>query len=337
MGLRLWWANLSLQDELKRIAYEVNTYISDRVKGEPPYLYDASLHLIKAGGKRLRPFMTLKFHGLYSQDERAALPAAAALELVHNFTLIHDDIMDRDDMRHGVPTVHIKFGEPLAILAGDVLFAEAFRMVAETPAFQGDFHRANSAVRLLAGSLIALCEGQALDVRTAEGGMFSEGQYYEIIEKKTAALFEASAVMGVLTGGGGEQDVKHARLYARNVGMAFQMVDDLLGVVGDASVTGKPVGGDLKEGKKTLPIFLSVQRSRPEERELLMRVWGNPRANQEDVEKATQVLKALGIDSEVRAMAQKRVEEALEHLAFLPSRGGNWLVRLANFVIERKI
>jgi geranylgeranyl diphosphate synthase type I len=328
---------LSLQDEARRIAIEINAFVAEQIKGDPPALYDASLHLIRAGGKRLRPFMTLKFHCLYSEDESAAVPAAAALELVHNFTLIHDDIMDKDDIRHGVPTVHTRFGEPLAILAGDVLFAEAFRLVAETPALAGDYGRLDKAVKLLAESLVVLCEGQAIDVEASTGELYTEERYYDIIRKKTAALFEAASVMGVITGGGKEDDQHSARMYARNVGMAFQIVDDLLGVVGDSAVTGKPVGNDLREGKKTLPIFMAVQRSDEDDRGLLLKVWGKADAKQEDVEAAVEVLRRLEIDKAARNLANDHVEKALGFLRRLPGDDKHWLADLAHFIVERKI
>jgi geranylgeranyl diphosphate synthase type I len=328
---------MSLQEESKRIALRINAFVEERVRGEPAALYDASLHLIRAGGKRLRPFMTLKFHSLYSDDESAAIPAACALELVHNFTLIHDDIMDRDDMRHGVPTVHKSFGEPLAILAGDVLFAEAFKLVSETPAFAGDHGRLKRAVDLLAESLVVLCEGQAIDVKASGDEIYTEEQYYDIIRKKTAALFEAASVMGVLTGGGTEEDMGNARMYARNLGMAFQIVDDLLGVVGDPAETGKPVGNDLREGKKTLPIFMAVQRSSGKDRELLMAVWGKEEAKQEDVEAAVEALRRLDVERAARELAQDSVGKALDYLGKLPGDDKHWLADLAHFVVERKI
>jgi len=281
--------------------------------------------------------MTLKFHSLYSGDESAAVPAAAAVELVHNFTLIHDDIMDRDEMRHGVPTVHKTFGEPLAILAGDVLFAEAFELISDTPAFAGDFRRLDMAVRLLAESLVVLCEGQAIDVRAASGELYTEGQYYDIIKKKTAALFEAASVMGVLTGGGSDADIENARMYARNVGMAFQIVDDLLGVIGDPAATGKPVGNDLKEGKKTIPIFLAVRGSGGKDRELLLRVWGNGDAKQEEVEAAVAVLRKLDVERATRDLARSHVDKALEYLGRMPGEDKHWLVDLANSLVGRKI
>ncbi len=328
---------MSLQDETKRIALRINSFIDERVRGEPAALYGASLHLIKAGGKRLRPFMTLKFNSLYGKDESAALPAAAALELVHNFTLIHDDIMDRDDIRHGVPTVHKSFGEPLAILAGDVLFAEAFKMVSETPAFSGDYDRLNKAVSLLAESLVVLCEGQAIDVKASTGELYTEEQYYEIIRKKTAALFEAASAMGVLTGGGSDEDLRNAKLYALNIGMAFQIVDDLLGVVGDSAQTGKPVGNDLREGKKTLPIFMAVQRSEGRDRELLINVWGREEARQEDVEAAVGVLRKLEVEEAARTLAEDHMEKAVECLQRLPGDDKHWLADLAHFIVQRKI
>src|SRR5579885_1486071 len=167
---------------MKRIASLVDANIKDSLKGEPELLYSASSYLIGAGGKRLRPLILLKFYSLY-KDEEAAIPLASALELVHNFTLIHDDIMDNDDMRRGVPTTHKKFGIPMAILAGDVLFAKVFSLVSQSPALQNDAKKMRDAVRIVSESLVTICEGQALDLNPPPLEEFTEDFYFKMIRK----------------------------------------------------------------------------------------------------------------------------------------------------------
>lgn len=319
--------------ELERLARKVTNYLLTQLNGEPKVLYDASLHLIRSGGKRLRPFIVIKFYNLYKEDEDSVLPAAAALELVHNFTLIHDDIMDRDEERHGVSTVHRVYGEAIAILAGDLLFAKAFEFLSKSSAL--DHFRFREAVKFLSLASIELCEGQSDDV-SPPGGDFDRKFYLSLIERKTSSLFSAASSIGCLAGGGTDEEVREAYLYGRKLGLAFQIVDDILGVVGDPKVTGKPVGGDLREGKRTLPIFLALQKASESERRIIKAVYGNRNANQREVEEAVKIIRELKIEEEVRSEADRYAKEALKHLSNLPNGPGKpWLVELANFVVKR--
>ncbi len=328
---------MTFQEEVRRVASMVDSYLEEEVDGAPRDLYDASSHLIRAGGKRLRPFILVEFHALYSPDEAAVLPAAAAVELIHNFTLIHDDIMDRDEIRHGVPTVHRKYGEALAILAGDVLFAKVFSLLTRTPALSPP-SRTVEAVKIVAESLVTLCEGQALDMNAPKIEQMSEEGYYSTIEKKTSALFEASASIGCIAGGGSPEDVGRAASYARHLGLAFQLVDDVLGVVGDPGVTGKPVGGDLREGKRTMPIMLAVREAAPSDREKILSVWGKGNAEQGALAGSVEIIRSMGIDQKVRSLARGNVERALEALGPLPdAEAKRYLVQLAHFVMDRRM
>lgn len=321
------------KSELKRVARKVTEYIIAQLDKEPKILYDASLHLIKSGGKRLRPFIVIKFYNLYRDDEDSVLPVAAALELVHNFTLIHDDIMDRDEERHGVRTVHFVYGDAIAILAGDLLFAKAFELLSESKTLNDS--RFRKAVRILSEASVELCEGQSDDVTSIERG-FDRKFYLGLINKKTSSLLSAASSIGCLAGGGTDEEVREASLYGRKLGLAFQIVDDLLGVIGDPKVTGKPVGGDLREGKKTLPIFLALQRASEDERQIIEAVHGNRDAGQREIERAVEIIRGLKVEEDVRREAERYAKEALEHLYRLPDGPGRpWLVRLVDFVVKR--
>lgn len=324
---------MELKAELKRIAEKVTRFIIDNLDKEPRLLYDAGLHLIKSGGKRLRPFILIKFYNLYRQDEDPVLPAAAALELVHNFSLIHDDIMDRDDFRHNVPTVHRTFGDSMAILAGDALFAKAFELLTITPILTDE--RLRKAVMVLSKASIELCKGQTEDV-TSFKREFDESYYYSLINKKTSSLLAASSSIGCIAGGGNDEDLRVAEAYGRKLGLAFQLVDDLLGIVGDPNVTGKPVGGDLREGKKTIPIYFALKRASPSEKEVIMRIYGRKEASQEEVERAVNIIKGLGVEDDVRKMADRYAKDALAQLDLLPKGPGRkWLIELVDFVVKR--
>ena len=173
---------------LKENAKLVNRYLSSKIKGEPKQLYTAAGHLIVNGGKRLRPYMVLKSCQILGGKKSDALPAAAAVEMIHNFTLVHDDIMDNDEMRHGVPTVHKKFGMPIAILAGDVLFSKAYKIISDSKLSP---NISNNLVKRLAKACVDVCEGQLYDIGMAESKKIpTQAKYIKMIRKKTAALFD---------------------------------------------------------------------------------------------------------------------------------------------------
>lgn len=329
---------LSLQEEMKRIGQMVDAKIKKVLTGEPDILYNASSYLIKAGGKRLRPLILIKFYSMYKDDEESAVPLAAALELVHNFTLIHDDIMDNDDMRRGVPTTHKMFGVPMAILAGDVLFAKVFSLVAEAPALNSDPKRIKEAVRVVSDSLVTICEGQALDLNPPPLSDFSEDFYFLMIRKKTSALFEASALLGCIAADSPEEHLHYAKSFAENLGLAFQIVDDVLGIVGDPEVTGKPVGNDLKEGKRTLPIVMALKSSDEQARRLLLSVWGVKEAPDERLKEAVNYIRMSGVEEDARKLASEHLNRALAALERLPKcEAKDTLSELAHFLTTRRM
>ncbi|MEM1813640.1 MAG: polyprenyl synthetase family protein, partial [Sulfolobales archaeon] len=233
------------------IAGKVNLIISEVVRGDEKRLYEASLHLLKAGGKRLRPLLTVLSARLFGLDEDIALYPAASIELLHNFTLIHDDIMDRDDFRRGVPTVHKVYGEAMAILAGDLLFSKSYEAMLMLVGKVPD-SLIVKALRELTWAAVTVAEGQSLDMEFEERDDVKMEEYFTMIFKKTAALFKASAYIGGVLAGADDSDLVRICEFARSVGMAFQIRDDELGLVGDEKVLGKPVFSDLREGKKTL-------------------------------------------------------------------------------------
>jgi geranylgeranyl diphosphate synthase type I len=226
----------------------VNRYLNSKLKGNPKKLYDAAGHLIVNGGKRLRPYMVIQSCQMVGGKSSNAINAASAVEMVHNFSLVHDDIMDNDEMRHGVPTVHKKYGMPLAILAGDVLFSKAFQIISNSRLSDS---ATTHLVSRLSKACVDICEGQLLDIKMAdEKRIPTESEYITMIGKKTAALFDVSCAMGAICATNKPKDISNLSTFGRNLGIAFQITDDLIGVMGDPKVTKKPVGNDLREGKK---------------------------------------------------------------------------------------
>ena len=316
-------------------AESVNKYVVTRLGGSPKELYAAANHLIASGGKRLRPYMLIKSCQLLGGKRSNAMPAAGAVEMIHNFTLVHDDIMDNDDMRHGVPTVHKKFGMPIAILAGDILFSKAYQILSESRL------PADSVIRLvngLARACVDVCEGQLLDVRMAEGKKIpAQSQYIAMICKKTAALFEVSCMMGAMCATDNPRDISNLASFGRNLGIAFQITDDLMGVLGDPKITKKPVGNDLREGKKSLPILMAIKLSQGSDKRTIKKVFGNTKASKADLQNAIDAIQRLNIEQNVRKQALKYARRAEESLAgyFGPAR--NELVALLDFVVKRSL
>jgi geranylgeranyl diphosphate synthase type I len=263
------------------------------------------------------------------------MPAASAVEMIHNFTLVHDDIMDNDEIRHGVPTVHKKFGIPIAILAGDVLFSKAYQVLSNSnlPA-----NALNELVSKLAKACVDVCEGQLLDIKMAESKKIpSQANYIKMIEKKTAALFDVSCSMGAICAKAKRKDVSKLSSFGRNLGIAFQITDDLIGVMGDSKITKKPVGNDLREGKKSLPIVLAITKSKGNDKKMILKAFGNPNASKKDIEKAVEVIRALGIEKIVRKQALQYSEKAKKSLNIYSGIAKEELLNLLNFVVKRSL
>lgn len=245
---------------LDQVLLEVEEEIARDLDREPRKLFDAAFYMISKGGKRLRPRLLVAFALMFSGERERMVNAAASVEMLHNFTLIHDDIMDRDELRHGVPTTHVEYGEPMAILAGDLLQAESGREMA-LAAVGMPSKRAVTLMNRHSAVTTEIARGQAMDM-AFEGLDYSEvgiRDYYNMIALKTAVLFQHSCWVGAYLAGARALEAQKAARFGWNLGMAFQMADDMLGIKGDPKVTGKPSGSDVRNGKKTMPILLAIR------------------------------------------------------------------------------
>jgi geranylgeranyl diphosphate synthase type I len=318
---------------IEKNAKIVNKSLKSKLKGNPKKLYDAAGHLIIHGGKRLRPYMVIRSCQILGGKVSNAMLAASAVEMVHNFTLVHDDIMDNDDMRHGVPTVHKKFGMPVAILAGDVLFSKAFQIITESKL------SANATTKLvsrLSKACVDVCEGQLLDVKMAEEKKIpTQAEYITMISKKTAALFDVSCAMGAICATNKSNDILNLSSFGKNLGIAFQITDDLIGVMGDPKVTKKPVGNDLREGKKSLPILMAIKLAKGKNKKIILKAFGNSKATRNDLNKAVGVIRSLGIEENVRKQALKYAEKAEKSLTKYSGSAKTELIALLDFVVKR--
>ena len=321
--------------QIEKNAKIVNRYLNSKLKGNPKKLYDAAGHLIIHGGKKLRPYMVIRSCQIVGGKSSNAMNAASAVEMVHNFSLVHDDIMDNDEMRHGVPTVHKKYGMPLAILAGDVLFSKAFQIISNSRLSDS---ATTQLVSRLAKACVDICEGQLLDIKMAEERKIpSQADYITMIGKKTAALFDVSCAMGAICASNKSKDISNLSSFGRNLGIAFQITDDLIGVMGDPKVTKKPVGNDLREGKKSLPILMAIKLAKGKDKKIILKAFGNSKVTRKDLNKAVEVIRSLGIEESVRKQAQKYSENAEKSLSKYSGSAKSELITLLDFVVKRSV
>lgn len=330
--------NAIIEAKLKASAVKVDRFIDELLKPRrPDVLYEAARHIISAGGKRLRPYMVLKSCELVGGDPDSAMPYAAALEVLHNFTLIHDDIMDNDLLRRGAPTVHARWGMPLAITSGDLLFAKVFQIMVE-PAVKGTLppEKAVSCIERVADASIAICEGQVLDTSFPITKDVSEEDYVSMVGEKTAALFRACAEVGAIVGGGGSDEVANLGAYAQNAGIAFQIFDDVLGLTADEEILGKPIGSDLREGKKTLILIHALENASAAEGAAIERVLGFHDASPSEMSAAIGALMSTGSIDYAKERAMEYAKEAEKALTSFPdSAAKRDLLELVEYFTER--
>jgi len=332
-------ANLKpIEQKLAENARMINGYLERALSGqEPEPLGKASLHLIEAGGKRLRPYLTVKACEAVGGRAEDAVPFAAAVELLHNFTLVHDDVMDHDDLRRGKPTVHKVYGMPLAILAGDLLFAKVYDVALKNRPPGMPPERLIECIDKITEATMTLCQGQALDISFPCASDVSVNDYIEMVGAKTSALFRLCAQVGALSGGGSDNQVDTLGSFAWDAGVAFQIEDDVLGVTADEATLGKPVGSDLREGKKTLINIHALENATGEQRKLFDKAYGVEDASQKDIEAAVEALKELGSIAYARGVADEYVTRAFKSLDAIPDTPAkDELKALVEYFVKRE-
>lgn len=300
-------------------------------KAEPKELYKAVRHLPSVGGKRLRPLVAMLACEAVGGKMEKALPFGVALELIHTFTLIHDDIMDEDEERRGIPSVHARFGNDTAINAGDLLFAKAFHVLTDLDVEPTILKKLT---REIAAMTIQICEGQQMDISFEEMEA-GENKLMEMIEKKTARTFQSSAKGGAMIGNGGDIEVKAFENYGRNMGMAFQLWDDCLDVIGGEKL-GKPIGSDIRKRKKTLLVLHAMKNAGEKDKKVLKSILGNKKVSEEEIDKAIKILKETGSINYVKEKAFDLASNAKKYLEKIDdSEAKNILIELADYAVER--
>ncbi|WP_287489827.1 polyprenyl synthetase family protein [Methanothrix soehngenii] len=294
----------------------------------PRGLYEASRHLVDSGGKRLRPSMLLLAAEAAGGEALALAPAAVSIELVHNFTLIHDDIMDNADVRRGRPAVHKIWGQSGAILAGDTLYSKAFQVLGMTAASP---ERILGAMNMLSRTCTAICEGQWLDMEFESKDRVTENEYMEMIEKKTGVLYGASAGMGGLLAGASPEVVRALDEFGRLTGMGFQLQDDVIDLLTPEEVSGKRQGGDLIEGKKTLIMIHAFAN------DVVVPVFSKKDASAVEIFRSISILEGSGSIEYARSRAEEMVAQGKRALDVLPpSSATETLLELADYMIRRR-
>jgi len=327
-----------IKQKLVENAEPVDQFIqSILISRAPESLYQASRYLISAGGKRLRPYLVIKSCEAVGGLAKYAVPFAASLEILHNFTLVHDDVMDNDELRRGKPTVHTKFGEPMAILAGDLLFAKVYQSVLDHAPAHMSSDEVVAALGKMTDAIILLCEGQALDISFPQAMDVTEKDYLHMIGGKTSALFMACAEVGALAGGASKTQIAALGSFAWDAGLAFQIIDDILGITADESKLGKPVGSDIREGKKTLIMIHALANANEEQMKVLKKAVGVEGASKHEIDAAVKVLDEIGSIQHAKDEAEKYTSNAFESIKVVPEGPSKQdLVDLVNYFVQRE-
>jgi len=317
----------SIYEPIQQGMVEVEERLRTVGKADLPWMAEPMSHVLESGGKRVRPALTILAGKFYRYNPEQVLTMAVAVELFHTATLVHDDAVDKSALRRGRPTVYSLWGESVALLVGDYLFARSAQTVCDT----GDIR----VVQLFAQTLVAISSGQLKQFMSAYDWRQNREDYYQQIEAKTASLFSLSTASGALLGEAPEDAVDALRSYGNNLGMAFQIVDDILDFIGDEAELGKPVGSDLLQGTLTLPAILLME-SRPDDSSL--KDIFNKGRDEEGLRRITDMIRNSSIVDECYKIAAQFSDQACRALEVLPENASRRsLLDLAHYTIERRL
>jgi geranylgeranyl diphosphate synthase type II len=283
----------------------------------PAVVYDPIRHILSAGGKRVRPVLTMLACEAVGGRAAEALDAAAAIEMLHTFTLVHDDVMDHAAVRRGKPTIHTKWDENAAILAGDALAALAYRAILRTE------NRLTEVLGAFNDAFITVCDGQGFDKEFELRTDITVDRYLLMIRKKTARMISASAEIGALIGGGTPHEVRALRSFGEHLGTAFQIQDDLLDIEGTPEEFGKAIGGDVKEGKRTYLLVRALELTGGADRRFLSSLAPGANVTQADIRRVRAIYHRAGVLDDARNAMERitiRAQRSLLGLKATPAR-----------------
>jgi len=313
-----------VEEDLQR----VNRLILERMHSPVALIPQLAGHIISAGGKRLRPMLTLAAARLcgYQGDRHLAL--AASVEFIHTATLLHDDVVDASDLRRGLATANALWGNKPSVLVGDFLFSRAFQLMVGDGSLE--------VLRILSNASAVIAEGEVLQLITANDLTTTEAAYLEVIGSKTAALFAAASEIGGVIAERPQDEIAALESYGRNLGMAFQLVDDMLDYSARQAELGKTVGDDFRDGKMTLPIVLALQQADAEEREFWRRTLEEQEQVDSDLARAIQLMRKHGTLDATLSRARSYAEAAIEALMIFPDQPIRAaLIEVAEFCLQR--
>ena len=301
---------------------------------EPYGLYEPIEYTLAAGGKRIRPQLAMIASQLFGGKDEDVLPAALALEVFHNFTLLHDDVMDHADVRRGRPTVHVKWNANTAILSGDQMLIEAYKLLAGVPK-----EKLSQCLDMFNKMATEICEGQQYDVDFEEKEMVSETEYLMMIGKKTAALLATALQMGAYIAGASQDEQETLALFGTSIGLAFQIQDDILDVWGDPATFGKAIGGDISCNKKTYVTIIAEKIADEESRKELQHWYSQTLSdNTEKIARVKAIYERLGVRELCERSVRVRTQEAHISLDSLPQNAATQQLRqLADKLHSREV
>lgn len=288
----------------------VNAEITARMDSPVELIPDLAGHLINSGGKRIRPMLTLAAARLFDYPDKEHVKLAAAVELIHGATLLHDDVVDASALRRGAETANVIWGNKESVLVGDFIFSRAFELMVAAENLR--------VLQVLSRAAGIIAEGEVLQLATQKNVETSFDMYLAVVEAKTAALFAGATQSGALVAGCGEAEEAALESYGRNLGVAYQLIDDALDYAGFEPTLGKSVGDDFREGKMTLPVVYAIARAKPEEKSFWRRVITDGPQEAEDFARAREMMERDDAIADTIACARRYAERALADLLKTP-------------------
>jgi geranylgeranyl diphosphate synthase type II len=327
-------ASMSRLNEIA--AFFIEHLQQQQLGNSPESLYGPAQYILTLGGKRIRPALTLMGYSLYKDDLKEALPMAMAVEIFHNFTLVHDDIMDKADVRRGKPTVHAKYGENTAILAGDVLMIKAYEFITG----YADSHLVVQLLGYFNRMATEVCEGQQMDMDFELKDDVSIESYIRMIELKTSVLLGEALRCGAAVARAPQSDLDHLYAFGVNFGIAFQIMDDILDTFGDPQLVGKKIGGDIIQNKKTFLFLKAFDLASDDEKTLLRNIYSGVSGLHDDqkVHQVTGIFRRLNVQEYANQVIEAYRDLAVSHVraCSINTEKQNAMVELLDELISRK-
>lgn len=315
----------AVREDLKRIDQELERNLTSSV----PLISQVGTYILKSGGKRLRPLLFVLSARLCGHEGNNTYPFSIIFEYLHAATLLHDDVVDNADIRRGATSANALWGNSASVLVGDFLLAKSFWLATS--------HRHQRLLELLSGITTEMAEGEVLELIASDNLELTQEEYLEVVRRKTAVLIAGACHLGAVIAAAPEPHERALLGYGTALGMAFQLIDDNLDYEATAAELGKPVGGDLREGKVTLPLIHTLARCSPEERERIREVMESAPLEEADFAEVKAIIGRHGGLDIGRSLAREYVAEAKGHLSAFPdSPTRDILLELSDYVIERR-